>query len=100
MGGDFILLERLDSVGVMTPNRPEKLDALSRRLGHELDEVLTRLENDACLLQRRKRLLHKDIGLGWREGYDNEDQAYATCFTSAHPHESFQDFLSRKGWRA
>ncbi|NJO35921.1 MAG: hypothetical protein HC869_25410 [Rhodospirillales bacterium] len=34
--------------------------------------------NDARMVQGIKRLLHEDIGLGWHERYDNEEQARAT----------------------
>ena len=56
--------------------------------------------NDARMVQGIKRLLHEDIGLGWRERYDNEEQARGTWLTSSHPREGFKDFLSRKGQRA
>ncbi len=57
-------------------------------------------KNDARMVQGIKRLLHEDIGMNWRERYDNEDEARATWLTSAHPREGFKDFLSRKGQRA
>jgi enoyl-CoA hydratase/carnithine racemase len=55
--------------------------------------------NDARMVQGIKRLLHEDIGMGWRERYDNEEHARATWLTSSHPREGFKDFLSRKGQR-
>jgi enoyl-CoA hydratase/carnithine racemase len=55
--------------------------------------------NDARMVQGIKRLLHEDIGMGWREQYDNEDMARATWLTSSHPREGFKDFLTRKGQR-
>lgn len=55
--------------------------------------------NDARMVQGIKRLLHEDIGLGWREQYDNEDVARGTWLTSSHPREGFKDFLARKGPR-
>jgi enoyl-CoA hydratase/carnithine racemase len=57
-------------------------------------------KNDARMVQGIKRLLHEDIGLGWRERYDNEEEARATWLTSAHPRDGFKDFLARKGPRA
>ena len=57
-------------------------------------------KNDSRMVQGIKRLLHEDIGMNWRERYDNEDEARATWLTSAHPREGFKDFLSRKGQRA
>ena len=53
--------------------------------------------NDARMVQGIKRLLHEDIGQGWRERYDAEDEARATWLSSSHPREGFRDFLSRKG---
>ena len=41
-----ILAERIDKVAIVTLNRPEKLNALSYELACELDEELTKIEND------------------------------------------------------
>jgi enoyl-CoA hydratase len=41
-----ILAERVDKVAIITMNRPEKLNALSYELAVELDEELTKIEND------------------------------------------------------
>ena len=57
-------------------------------------------KNDTRMVQGIKRLLHEDIGMPWRERYDNEAEARATWLTAAHPREGFKDFLSRKGQRA
>lgn len=54
-------------------------------------------KNDARMVPGIKRLLHEDIGLGYRERYDNEEEARATWLTSAHPREGFKDFLARTG---
>jgi hypothetical protein len=56
--------------------------------------------NDGRMVQGIKRLLHEDIGLAWRDRYDNEERARATWLTSAHPREGFKDFLQRKGEHA
>lgn len=53
-------------------------------------------KNDARMVQGIKRLLHEDIGMPWRERYDNEEHARATWLTSAPVREGFKDFLSRK----
>jgi enoyl-CoA hydratase/carnithine racemase len=54
-------------------------------------------KNDARMVQGIKRLLHQDVGLGWRERYDNEEEARASWLTSSHPRDGFRDFLARKG---
>ena len=54
-------------------------------------------KNDARMVQGIKRLLHEDIGMPWRERYDNEEKARATWLTSAPVREGFKDFLTRKG---
>jgi enoyl-CoA hydratase/carnithine racemase len=54
-------------------------------------------KNDARMVQGLKRLLHEQIGMGWRERYDNEEEARATWLLAGHPREGFKDFLKRKG---
>ena len=46
-------------------------------------------ENDSRMVQGIKRLLHEDIGMPWRERYDNERAARATSLKSNHPREGF-----------
>ena len=46
MSYQYILTERLDGAAIITLNRPEKLNALSFDLVRELDDELTRIEND------------------------------------------------------
>jgi len=53
-------------------------------------------KNDARMVQGIKRLLHEQIGMDWRERYDNEEQARSTWLNAGHPREGFKDFLSRK----
>src|SRR6202035_74671 len=49
MAYDFIISERLDGVGFITLNRPDKLNALSFDLVRELDEALTGFEADDAI---------------------------------------------------
>jgi 2-(1,2-epoxy-1,2-dihydrophenyl)acetyl-CoA isomerase len=53
-------------------------------------------KNDARMVQGIKRLLHEQIGMDWRERYDNEEKARASWLAAGHPREGFKDFLSRK----
>jgi enoyl-CoA hydratase/carnithine racemase len=54
-------------------------------------------KNDARMVEGIKRLLHEEIGMPWRERYENEETARATWLTSSSIREGFKDFLSRKG---
>ncbi len=54
-------------------------------------------ENDAPTVRGIKRLLHEEIGMGWRDRYDHERNARATWLRPNHPRESFKEFLTRKG---
>ncbi len=46
MGYETILVERKEGAGIITLNRPEKLNALSSTVFREFDEALTELEQD------------------------------------------------------
>ncbi len=54
-------------------------------------------KNDARMVQGIKRLLHEEIGMGWRDRYANEEDARATWLAAGHPRDGFKEFLSRKG---
>jgi len=64
------------------------------------DEAITLAQaiaaNDTRMVQGIKRLLHEDVGLPWRERYDNEERARATWLAAIPPRESFKEFLGRK----
>jgi enoyl-CoA hydratase/carnithine racemase len=49
MAYEVIIAERLDGVGLVTLNRPDKLNALSFRLMTELDDALTGCEEDDAI---------------------------------------------------
>jgi 2-(1,2-epoxy-1,2-dihydrophenyl)acetyl-CoA isomerase len=54
-------------------------------------------KNDARMVQGIKRLLHEQIGMGWRDCYATEEDARGSWLTAGHPREGFREFLSRKG---
>jgi enoyl-CoA hydratase/carnithine racemase len=56
-------------------------------------------ENDPRMVQGIKRLLHDDIGLGWRERFDAEQNARKNKLKANSPREGFKAFLDRKGIR-
>jgi enoyl-CoA hydratase/carnithine racemase len=53
-------------------------------------------KNDARMVQGIKRLLHEQIGMGWRDRYATEEDARATWLAAGHPREGFHEFLSRR----
>jgi 2-(1,2-epoxy-1,2-dihydrophenyl)acetyl-CoA isomerase len=93
--GRVVYAEEAEKIGLL--NQLVPADKLRESA---LDMARMIAGNDARMVQGIKRLLHEDIGLGWRERYDNEEQARGTWLTSSHPREGFKDFLSRKGQRA
>ncbi len=53
-------------------------------------------KNDARMVQGIKRLLHDQIGMGWRDRYGDEEDARASWLAAGHPRDGFKEFLSRK----
>ena len=56
-------------------------------------------ENDPRMVQGIKRLLNDDVGLGWRERFDAEQNARKNKLKANSPREGFKAFLERKGIR-
>ena len=54
-------------------------------------------KNDARMVQGIKRLLHEEIGMGWRDRFNTEEDARGTWLAAGHPREGFREFLGRKG---
>ena len=54
-------------------------------------------EKRCAMVQGIKRLLHEQIGAGWRDRYASEEDARASWLEAGHPRDGFKDFLSRKG---
>jgi enoyl-CoA hydratase/carnithine racemase len=88
---------------IVTSEEAERIGLLNQVVpaAHLLDTCLEIgqmiAKNDARMVQGLKRLLHEQIGMGWRERYDNEEDARATWLAAGHPREGFKDFLNRKG---
>ena len=89
--GRDVLPDEAERIGLLNQVVPS--DRL-RETAVEMAQMIAR--NDGRMVQGIKRLLHEDIGMPWRERYDNEETARATWLTSAHPREGFKDFLARK----
>src|SRR5499427_9303770 len=89
--GRVVLPEEAERIGLLNQVVPaaELLDSCL-----EIAQVIAK--NDVRMVQGLKRLLHDQIGMGWRERYDNEEQARATWLLAGHPREGFKEFLSRK----
>jgi 2-(1,2-epoxy-1,2-dihydrophenyl)acetyl-CoA isomerase len=93
--GREVLAEEAERIGLL--NRVVPASDL-RATAMDMAQMIA--GNDGRMVQGIKRLLHEDIGLAWRDRYDNEERARATWLTSAHPREGFKDFLQRKGEHA
>lgn len=89
--GRDVLAEEAERIGLL--NQVVPATALQDAA---LDMARTIARNDPRMVQGIKRLLHEDIGMPWRERYDNEESARATWLTSAHPRDGFREFLERK----
>ena len=89
--GRDVLADEAERIGLLNQVVPAAgLRAAALEMAHTI------AANDGRMVQGIKRLLHEDIGMPWRQRYDNEEIARATWLTSAHPREGFKDFLARK----
>jgi 2-(1,2-epoxy-1,2-dihydrophenyl)acetyl-CoA isomerase len=90
--GRIVLPEEAERIGLLNQVVPATrlLDTCI-----EIGQMIAK--NDPRMVQGIKRLLHEQIGMDWRERYDNEEQARATWLAPGHPREGFKEFLSRKG---
>jgi enoyl-CoA hydratase/carnithine racemase len=89
--GRDVLPEEAERIGLLNHVVPS---AALRETALGMAEMIAR--NDSRMVQGIKRLVHDDIGVPWRERYDNEERARATWLTSAHPREGFREFLARR----
>jgi enoyl-CoA hydratase/carnithine racemase len=89
--GRIVTADEAERIGLLNQVVPS---GRLREAAFETAEMIAK--NDARMVQGIKRLLHEDIGMSWRERYDNEENARSSWLTSEHPREGFKDFLSRK----
>jgi len=78
---DTILVEKKDPVGIITFNRPEKLNALSLAMKNEISDALSELEVDDDV----KVVILTGAGRAFSSGHDNDD-----------PLENMPEFASLK----
>ena len=91
MAYDFIISERLDGVGFVTLNRPDKLNALSYDLVRELDDALTGFEEDDAI----KAVVITGAGeRAFSAGADIHEMADLSASTGGAPGPAWRDFLA------
>jgi len=90
--GRVVGVEEAEKIGLLNQVVPA---ARLRDAAIEIGQMIAK--NDARMVQGLKRLLHEQVGMGWREQYDNEEAARGTWLAAGHPREGFRDFLARKG---
>ena len=78
-----ILAERVESVAIITLNRPEKLNALSYELACELDEELTKIESDDDA-RRRDPDRRRPARVFFRRRHSSDGQIHARGNGRAH----------------
>jgi len=89
--GRIVTADEAERIGLLNQIVPA-----ARLLDTAIEIAQMIAKNDARMVQGIKRLLHEEIGMGWRERYDTEEEARATWLAAGHPREGFKDFLSRK----
>ena len=90
--GRVVHAEEAERIGLLNMIVPA---AKLRESAIELAQSIAK--NDARMVQGIKRLLHEEIGMGWRDRFNTEEDARATWLAAGHPREGFKDFLGRKG---
>ena len=93
--GRVVKADEAERIGLLNQVVPS---AQLRDIAIQMAQLIS--ENDSRMVQGIKRLLHEDIGMPWRERFDNERAARATSLKSNHPREGFKEFLDRKGIKA
>ena len=64
-----ILVEKKDTVGIITMNRPEKLNAMNLEMKNEIADALSSLEKD----DEVKAVILTGAGRAFSSGHDNDD---------------------------
>src|SRR6201993_4248517 len=90
--GRVVAAEEAERIGLLNQVVPA-----ARLLDTALEMGQAIATNDARMVQGIKRLLHEEIGMGWRDRFNTEEDARATWLAAGHPREGFKDFLERKG---
>lgn len=90
--GRVVKADEAERIGLLNQVVPS---ARLRDAAIELGQLISK--NDTRMVQGIKRLLHEDIGMPWRQRYDNEKNARGSYLKSNHPREGFKEFLQRKG---
>jgi 2-(1,2-epoxy-1,2-dihydrophenyl)acetyl-CoA isomerase len=90
--GRVVAAEEAERIGLLNQIVPA-----ARLLESAVETAQMIAKNDARMVQGIKRLLHEQIGMGWRDRYATEEDARATWLAAGHPREGFKDFLARKG---
>ncbi len=89
--GRVVRAEEAERIGLLNQVvRAADLVETAVEIGHMI------AKNDARMVQGIKRLLHEEIGMGWRERYAVEEDARGTWLAAGHPREGFREFLSRR----
>jgi enoyl-CoA hydratase/carnithine racemase len=89
--GRDVLADEAERIGLLNQVVPS---VQLRAAALDMAQLIAR--NDGRMVQGIKRLVHEDVGMPWRERYDNEERARATWLTSAHPRDGFKEFLERR----
>jgi len=92
--GRPVKAEEAERIGLLNQVVPcAQLREASLQMAHQI------AENDARMVQGIKKLLNDDVGMAWRERYENEINARKSKLKANSPREGFKAFLERKGIR-
>src|ERR1700732_3227855 len=89
--GRIVAAEEAERIGLLNQVVPA-----ARLIDTALEMAQAIAKNDARMVQGIMRLLHQEIGMGWRDRFNTEEDARATWLAAGHPREGFKEFLGRK----